>query len=173
MQTANGVEVQRGDLISIKNYEGKTQLYYVTNPDGDDFFHGYRVNQNYSINLRDKRRQTPGLFSYYKNDEIWVINPVPDDFREALRTLYFRVDTVLDDFGTIRHSKNRTLLRAVKFTNGSYGIVQNRLHRDLLGIDDTYDCQSLLEDLSYEALCEKWEIRKQAHDAEWFPDFFI
>lgn len=173
MQTIDESKVQRGDLISIKRFDGKMQLYYVTYPDGHNCFYGYRVNRDYSINLCDKRRQMPGLFPYYINDEIRIINPVPEDFREALRTLYFRVDTVLEDFGAIRHSNNRTLLRAVKFENGSYGIIQNRLHRDLSGIDNSHEYQNLLEDLSYQMLCEKWEIRKRGCDAEWLPDFFI
>lgn len=171
MRTIDGIKIQHGDIISIERFDRKMQLYYVTNPDGHNCFYGYRVNRNYSINFHDKQKEVAKCFFYLEDDEIRIINPVPDAFKEALRTLHFEVDMVLDDFGTIRHSKNRTLLRAVKFTNGSYGIVQNRLYRDLLVIDKSYEYQKLLYDLSYEMLCEKWETRKKSYDAEWLPEF--
>lgn len=171
LKTVDGITVNREDLISIKRVDGKLRLFYVTNPDGRDYFYGYRVNRDFSINLRDKRRQTAKCFSYYKSDEIRIIDPVPDDFKEAVRTLHFWTEDVLEDFGAIRYAKSYALLRAVKFQNGSYGIIQNRLYRDLMGIDREYECQNLLEDLTYEALLEKWEKRKKNCDAEWLPNF--
>lgn len=66
----------------------------------------------------------------------------------------------MEEFGVIKEKKFHFLLRAVKFENGSYGIIQNLLYNDNSEIDPRFEPMNVFEDLSYEELCEKWNKKK-------------
>lgn len=177
MKTQDGEDIKNGDLICIKSPIWKNGRYFYVQSISDNkpnVFYGLRVNKDFSFNRRDKENGGRA-FGICLVDEIKLLNPVPAAFRESLRTLHFWVDEVLKDFGGIRIKRCSVavLLRAVRFENGSYGIIQNRLYNDMSGVDHSYEVCNLFEDLSYEELCEKWEIKKQNQGAEWIKDYSV
>lgn len=177
MKTQDGEDIKNGDLICIKSPIWKNGRYFYVQSISDNkpnIFYGLRVNKDFSFNRRDKENGGRA-FGICLVNEIKLLNPVPAAFKESLRTLHFLVDEVLEDFGGIRMKRFfvAVLFRAVRFENGSYGIIQNRLYNDMSGIDYSYEVCNLFEDLSYEELCEKWENKKQNQSAEWIKDYSV
>lgn len=156
-------EIQIGQLLRITDFTGRTKLLYVESISGDVAF-CRRVTKNFSFDRRNTYKTVQAL---YGNDIIEVIDPIPSAFLESLRTLHFWVEEVLEDFGKIVDPEFKTMLRAVKFENESYGIIQNRMYNDMSEINPEYNVMNVFEDLSYEELCEKWKIKKNNSGTEW------
>lgn len=159
----NGGEIQIGQLVRVADITGKIKLFYVEELCGSNIASGKRVNTDFSFSKYDKEHPLKKQY-IMTGDVVEIINPFPAAFTESLRTLHFWVDTVLEDFGEIRDINYNVLLRAVRFENGSYGIIQNRLYPDGSGIDLAYDHMNVFEDLSYKELVSKWEIKKNNHN---------
>jgi len=153
-------EIHEGQLLHIVDVHGKKRLFYVESLCGRGIIAGKRVNKDFKFNKYDKDNKK----YICDEDAVGIVDPVPAAFIEALRTLHFWVDVVLPDFGVIVNRRNKIMLRAVKFQNGSYGIIQNVMYRDMSGIDPSYEYCNLFEDLSYEELVKKWEIKKIVWD---------
>lgn len=164
MKDKNGKNLRRGMLLSL-NKSGSLRYFYVEQIGNNEIW-GKRVNKDFSFNKYDKASWFNRSLLIDHNS-IEVIDPIPDSFLESLRTLHFWVSEVLEEFGVIRIEKSHFLLRAVKFENGSYGIIQNRLYNDNSEIDPRYEPMNVFEDLAYEELCKKWEIKKTNRGACW------
>lgn len=172
MKDKSGKEIKEGNLLLIKESECRSGRYfYVESIDSKSaMLYGKRVNKDFTFNRYDRIHNNRVGVAVLFGDEIEVIEP-PDKFKESLRTLYFRVDEVLEDFGAIVDREGSVLFRAVKYTNSSYGIVQNRLTRDGT-IDYAYEVANVYEDLTYDELKDKWIKRKENWAGKWVEKFF-
>lgn len=165
MKDKHGKNLKPGSLIAVNKRVG-VRYFYIERLYNDEIW-GKRVNKNFSFNQYDKVSSYERILFIFDYDSIELIDPVPETFLESIRTLHFWAEEVLEDFGEIVHPKFKTMLRAVKFENGSYGIIQNRMYNDMSEINPEYNVMNVFEDLSYEELCEKWEIKKNNSGSEW------
>lgn len=157
-------DLEVGQLISITTYD-KTKYFYIENL-CSDLVCGKRVNKDFSFNQYDLKSDFTKALYISKYDIVEIISPIPNAFNESLRTLHSCVEMVLEDFGKIVNPKYKIMLRAVRYQNGSYGIIQNFMYRDMSGVDPEYDVVNVFEHLSYEELCKKWEIKKTNSDSQ-------
>lgn len=165
MKDKHGKNLKPGSLIAVNKRVG-VRYFYIERLHNDEIW-GKRVNKNFSFNQYDKTSGYERPLFIFDYDSIELIDPVPETFLESIRTLHFWTEEVLEDFGEIVNPKFKTMLRAVKFENGSYGIIQNRMYNDMSEINPEYNVMNVFEDLSYEELCEKWEIKKNNSGSEW------
>lgn len=160
----NGKEIEKGQLCLIKNFQYKSGKYfYIEGISQDKMIYGKRVNKNFTFDRYDKEHNNYKYISLYEGT-IEVIEPHPDAFKESLRTLYFWIAEICEEFGVLIGRKEHYILRAVKYQNGSYGIVQNKLFPDNSGIDLKFKVSKVFVDLSYNELQEKWERIKTKRD---------
>lgn len=77
------------------------------------------------------------------------------------------VDNVLDGFGVLTDARIDRLfaLRAVKYEDGSFGIIQNKLSDD--GTTIIGAAEIFYDDFNYEKLVAKWDKIKQCKFWNW------
>lgn len=173
MVDKNGKEIEVGQLVFIKNwrYENGRYFYIEDINKQDKRIYGKRVNKNFTFNRYDKEHNNKKniLFTDFT---IEIIEPIPDQFKESLRTLHFFIEEACEEFGTLISKKEHYILRAVKYQNGSYGIVQNKLYYDNIGIDMRFNVSKDFIDMTYEELKDKWEqIKTNRMNIEWTENF--
>lgn len=164
MEDRYGKTLKAGQLIKVI---GSTRMkYFYIEQIGQAWVIGKRVNKDFSFHYRDKVKDSK-LYLFKNEAEFEIVEPSPEAFKEALRTLHFIVDEILNDFGIILNYQYKTMQRAVKFENGSYGIILNRMYLDMSDIDLNYDRVNVFENLSYEELEKKWKIKMTNSGAKW------
>lgn len=173
MLDKNGKDIEVGQLCLIKNFQYKNGKYfYIEDICGQDVISGKRVNKNFAFNRYDKEHNNRKYITMFEGDTIEVIEPLPDAFKKSIRTLHFWIEEQCDEFGVLISKKEHYILRAVKYQNGSYGIIQNKLYSDNSGIDKKFDVSKDFIDMTYEELKVKWDkIKSSRMNIEWIEDF--
>ena len=172
MVDKNGKKIKEGQLVLIKSELLKKEKYFyikIISSPSSDFIYGKRVNRDFSINKFDKNKYSAIYMPAVKSIEI--IDPPPEKFKESLRTLHFFVDEILDEFGVMINHAWRVIFRAVRYENGTYGIVQSKLHDGSNCIDTSYETIKVFTDLTYDELIDQWERKKNALNTEWRENF--
>lgn len=173
MRDKNGIILEKGQLVLLKTFHHQNGRYfYIEDICGKDVISGKRVNKNFTFNRYDKEHNNRKYITMFEGDTIEVIEK-PDKFKEALRTLHFFIEDECDnEFGLLIGRKEHYILRTVKYTNGSYGIIQIALSYDNSSINKAYELAHVFEDLTYEELKERWErIKKGRSNIEWIEHF--
>lgn len=176
MVDKNGNEIKKGQLILIKNFKHEKGYFFYVEGINEQvkMLYGKRVNKDMSFNRYDKYHNNTKCLLISSGDIIEIEDPLPDKFKESLRTLHYYIDKVLEDFGVLFSEKDHYILRAVQYENGSYGIVQNKLYSDNSCIDNHFEIQNVYEDLTYIELKEKWErIKTHRMNIEWRETFNV
>ena len=172
MVDANGKKIKVGQLVLIKSKLLKKEQYFyiklIDNP-SSGLMYGKRVNRDFSFNKFDKNKYS-GVY-IQAVERIEIIDPLPEEFKESLRTLNFFVDEILDEFGVLINHAWWVMFRAVRYENGSYGIVQSKLYDDCNCIDTSYETSKIFTDLTYNELINQWERKKNAQNTEWRESF--
>lgn len=174
MVDKNGKDIKTGQIIFATSLRFKKGRYYYIEKCSrqSDVLYVKRVNKDFSFNRYDKEHNSLHPILFPSLNSVEIVEPLPDKFRESLRTLHFYIDELLEEFGTLFvRTYTGVIFRAVRYENGSYGIIQNRLTHDGSCIDHTYQTDKLFIDLTYDELATKWNKIKNRPNVKWLEDF--
>lgn len=175
MLDKNGNEIMKGQLLFIiRPHQKNGRYFYVESVVNFDTIRGKRINKNMTFNKFDIR-ESHEKYLYISNMDIIEIMDQPEKFKELIRTLRLDIEEWLEEFGVLfrYYLYKGIILRAVKYTNDSYGIIANRLTHDCSEIDTSFEMDKIYVNLTYDELVKKWDIEKRKQHTEYREHFSV